>query len=299
MQENNCDPITLLEEHSRNTVESIEVGFGSGRRFVCDFHLEGIEKGQEVPGGYQLGNVINIDHHAAVPRMRRFVSSANLAIEYVGAAGIVNESDFIIINHTDCDSILSSAILRGILPSEAMFGEAAIAADHTGKENQIADLLQGMSELRSVEASLRNLRFLLQGNGLEENALLLLRKRQEERTDVRQYIAQGHTEKIGQVYLLITKTKIDAGLVPAFLPDARIIVVATPYVDQGKWEIAVRMGLARPEELSLDTLDINSFDPAYGGRWNAGSNRRGGGTIIEPWDYARALDQVLLKGSDS
>lgn len=156
-----------------------------------------------------------------------------------------------------------------------------------------------MSELRSVEASLRNLRFLLQGNGLEENALLLLRKRQEERTDVRQYIAQGHAEKIGQVYLLITKTKIDAGLVPAFLPDARIIVVATPCVDQSKWEIAVRVGLARSEELSLDTLDINSFDPAYGGRWNAGSNRRGGGTIIEPWDYALALDQMLLKGSES
>lgn len=250
--------------------------------------------GQELPGGYQLGNVINIDHHAAVPRMRRFVSSANLAIEYVGAAGIVAESDRVIISHTDCDSILSSAIMRGSLPPDPMFGEAAIAADHTGEENQIADLLQGMSEVRDVKASMRNLRLLLQGSALEENASLLLNKRQEQRKDVHQHIAQGHVEKIGQVYLLITETKVDAGLVPIFLPSAPVILIANTYAEEDRWEIAIRLGLGRPEGLTLDALDIAGDDSAYGGRWNAGSNRRGGGTMIKPRAYARALDQKLI-----
>jgi hypothetical protein len=33
-------------------------------------------------------------------------------------------------------------------------------------------------------------------------------------------------------------------------------------------------------------LRLREFDPVYGGRWNAASNRRGGGTTIDAGHYA-------------
>lgn len=53
---------------------------------------------------------------------------------YVKEEGIASPADCVVINHTDCDSVLSSAIIRGILPPEKRFGDAAIAADHTGEK---------------------------------------------------------------------------------------------------------------------------------------------------------------------
>lgn len=50
----------------------------------------------------------------------------------------------LIIDHLDRDSILSSGILLGRLPPDPRLSEAAITADHTGAENDIADLLQGL-----------------------------------------------------------------------------------------------------------------------------------------------------------
>ena len=51
----------------------------------------------------------------------------------------------------------------------------------------------------------------------------------------------------------------------------------------------VRLGAGAPQGMTLQGLGIETFDPAYGGRWNAGSNKRGGGTTLQPAQYAERL----------
>lgn len=109
---------------------------------ACDFYLVGAESGGEVPGGYEIGTILNVDHHAPTTRMMRYVSSTNLAIDHVIAAGPTQENSLVLVSHTDCDSVLSSCIMAGELEPDARFGEAAIAADRSGDMNEIADVLQ-------------------------------------------------------------------------------------------------------------------------------------------------------------
>jgi hypothetical protein len=130
--------------------------------------VSGAEHGQEVAGGFLLGDVLNIDHHAPSPRMDRPVSSATLAIAHLRAAGLPHGT--IVLNHTDCDSILSAGIASGRLAPEDRFSEAAIAADHTGADNEIADLLQALDGRRDLRLSFRSLDRLLRGESLEKTA---------------------------------------------------------------------------------------------------------------------------------
>jgi len=89
----------------------------SGRLFACDFAINEAQDFTEKPWGYECGRLVNIDHHASTPRMRSRISSTNLALIYTTKQGIAGLDDTIVINHTDCDSVLSSAIMRGDLPS--------------------------------------------------------------------------------------------------------------------------------------------------------------------------------------
>jgi len=67
------------------------------------------------------------------------------------------------------------------LPPEEKFTKAAISADHTGKKNEIADLLMALDKERDLEYSLTNLKLLLEGKDLDEKAKQLLEKRFKER----------------------------------------------------------------------------------------------------------------------
>src|SRR3989338_4798283 len=135
---------------------------------ICDFYLQGCENGTRDTKAIWFDNIINIDHHAPLADFEHFISSGNIAIEYVKRYGPTQLP--IVINHTDCDSVLSSAIMAGRLPPEAQYGEAVIAADHTGEENKIADLLQSLTDLRDFEYSLKMLDNLENGRGLEAKA---------------------------------------------------------------------------------------------------------------------------------
>jgi len=55
----------------------------------------------------------------------------------------------------------------------------------------------------------------------------------------------------------------------------------------------IRLGQAAPAGLMLDKRKIQVFDPNYGGRWNAGSNGRGGGTSLDPRTYVLKLFDAL------
>lgn len=301
-------PIEFYEKKSEVTKEELLEAFPGKKIVAVDFYIKGIEKDVENEGGFQDENFVNIDHHAPIERMIKQISSTNLAMEYVKKHGIISNdpNTIVVINHADCDSVLASAILRGILPPEEKFGEAAIAADHTGKENKIADLLQSFdaAEKRDLEFSLRNLQLLLEGKSIEKEAQELLANRYEDRKRAERVVNDGKFHSTGQISWTKLDKKISGELLPALLPDAKIIMLASPLKsDPSRWEIKLRLGMKALDGLSLKTLMKNQdFDPVYGGRWNAGANNRPdpkrklpSGTTLSPEEYAKKLDELLEK----
>lgn len=285
----NARPILLLDASPVYDVAHLEQ-LGPGSIFACDFPIARAEYGDEIPGGYRLGRVVNIDHHAPTPRMARRISSANLALEFIGEFGPVPSDATVVINHTDCDSILSSGIASGRLEPDPAFGDAAVAADHTGERNDIADLLQSMESWRDAGASFRNLDALLRGASLDAAAQAALDSRRERRHAVDRLVRDGLVTMHNGIAFADLPAPADGEFFPALLPDATLILITFPrHGSPGTWDVKVRLGDAAPSWLTLDMLKIREWDRHYGGRWNAGSNRRSGGTSIPPTEYLAAL----------
>ena len=257
--------------------------------FVCDSYVEGVERGDDVDAGYRLGRVINVDHHAPTARMARTISSTNLAIAHVRQHGAAGPADAVVITHTDCDSVLSSAIVAGVLPPEDRYGAAAIAADHTGATDDIADLLQALDERRDLMLSLASLAR-LEGRDpepLDADVANALAARRRSRADARAAVAAGRVAMSGPVAFGEFDTILDGEFFPALVPEATVVVIACPMPDaSGRRQMKIRLGQAAPAGFSLNDLRLREFDPVYGGRWNAASNRRGGGTTIDAARYA-------------
>lgn len=267
---------------------------GAGPIYACDCYVEGAERGLEVPGGYQLGRIINVDHHAPTLRMARFVSSANLALCHVEAAGTAGPGDVIVVTHSDCDSVLSSAIVAGLLEADERLGAAAVAADHTGAEDLIADLLQSLDPLRNLDLSFESLVCLLNGRPLPGSAKVALEERQRRRANAEAAVASGRVRVTGRLAFAVLDGRVDSEFFPALLPAAAVILLATQLpTDPGRWQMKLRLGPAAPAGFTLEMIGLREFDPAYGGRWNAGANKRGGGSAVAPEAYAAEVDRRL------
>lgn len=280
-------PITLLDEFPVIDRETLEDMYPGKDIVVCDFRVADAEQGGELPGGYVSGYVMSVDHHAATPRMARQISSTTLAIGQVKAEPFPKDA-VVLIHHTDCDSILSSAIVREILPPDDRFDRAAIAADHTGEENDIADLLQGLQKRRDVGFSLRNLDLLLHHEALEPEAEALLAERRKERSKAETLVKKFHST--GSVFYISTTEHFDSAFFPALLPQAAVILVSSPMKDgSGKFIIKARLGMRAPEGFALNTLGL----PDFGGRWNAGNTKRNGGTAVPIGEYAGLIQKKL------
>jgi hypothetical protein len=261
---------------------------------ACDFHVESIHLlGEEVEGGYRLGRLLNVDHHAPVPRMRRRISSTGLAIEHVRAHGPAGADTKVVINHTDCDSVLASAILLGLLPPNDAYARAAVAADHTGEAHPTADLLQSLEQERDFTTSLRNLLLIEGGAPMEAGASARLRDRLRRRERAAELVASGAFRQVGALRMAVLDEDTEGELFPGLLPDARVVMLAIPGAEPGRWKMKLRLGRGAPDGLSLSMLGLEEVDPRYGGRWNAGSNRRGGGTTIDPDRYAGLVSERL------
>jgi len=309
-------PIILLRTTNRIASSDILALHARADLLACDFYVEGIEHGEEVPGGYRLGRILNVDHHAPTPRMRRRISSTNLALELVEAGGAEpGEDAVVVVNHIDCDSVLSSGILAGRLPPDPRFGEAAIAADHTGEENEIADLLQGIDAeitrrtgstrrtLRDYEFAIENLeRLLVAGHQrLDDLAKDALEARLRKRGEAEALVSRGGFQKAGPLYFAVVDEPIEGELFFKLLPDAAVIMLANRLSgERPRWQVRLRLGEAAPRGLALFDLGIPDFDPNFGGRWNAGSNRRRDpvtglrGTDLDPEEYASRLVERLM-----
>lgn len=286
---------------SRIELRALEHDFPSpGRIYACDFYIQEAERGSAVPGGLELGRVVNIDHHAPLERMRRQITSTALAAEFLESGARVEPGSYVVINHTDCDSILSSALLTHLVPLNQKLVDASVAADHTGEENAIADLLQALDDSREGDRtvdqyaqSLQNLRLLLEGKPAGPDAQAALAARMTKRKESERAVSSGRIREDGPVAFGLVDSEIDSAFYPALFPGSSLIVVACPYMpDPSKWIVKVRLGSAAPLGMTLHSLGISEFDPAFGGRWNAGSTKRAGGTTVDPRRY---LEEMQLR----
>ena len=288
------NPVELIKESQDVDPEELKENY-QGEIVVCDAYVDGIERTNFDPENCTFSDekILTVDHHAPTEQFEKNISSTNIAIEFVKKNGPITDST-IVINHTDCDSILSSLIMKGILPPDERFGKAAISADHTGTENEIADLLQSLQYERDVEFSLKNLQLLLEKKPLEPKAQELFQGRIAEREKVKEIVANKDFKEInGIVYIELNK-KIDPTLLIKQIPEAKIILNFSPLLkDPNLLEARMRRGMSAPDGLCLNKLNVTDFDHNWGGRWNAGSNKRGGGTELSPEEYTRRLNNKL------
>jgi guanosine-3',5'-bis(diphosphate) 3'-pyrophosphohydrolase len=273
---------------------------------VCDFRIDGAEQWTLETGGLRRGRILNVDHHAAIAEMERPVTSTALAVQLLRADPDAGKGAWVVVNHTDCDSVLSSAMLMGSFPPDDDLVAASVAADHTGVEHPVADLLQALDESRHgdrTEAqyleSLRGVRRLLAGEELEPSAQAALTLRRKRRERARDLVERGLVIREGPVALLTLDEEIDGAFFPGLLPDSAVIMLASPHpLQTGRWTVKLRIALGAPPGLRLHQLGVSEWDSAFGGRWNAGSNKREGGTSMSPEEYARRVAERLERPAE-
>ena len=218
------------------------------------------------------------------------VSSGTLALEYAAAFKRVAENGIpVVINHTDADSILSSGIMSGVLEPEDRYGAAAIAADHTGDENAISDLLQALTEFKNPAFSFQNLNLLLQGKRLEPRAMRAYHRRLKDREHMKRHVRRF--KKRGHVHYIRTSDPLHTDLFFGLLPEAEVILIHFPRrKGNGKSEVRVRLGKAAPIGLRLNNLAL----PNIGARWNAGSSVRDPeGVSLSARQYADTVNEAV------
>lgn len=293
--------ITLLPLSQKVTVADLRTHFPTGQIFACDFYVQDIEKmGNVTPYGITLPgeHIENIDHHAPIPEMCRPLSSGNLAQIRVAQKGIAAKVDHIAINHTDCDSVISAATIRGLIPIDPVFANAVLDADHYGTENPISDLLQALDPERNLELSLTELSKLLQGQDLSPEAEKIYQRRLRGRLETKEALKSGVAVKqLGPLTVVEITKAMRNEFMPALLPEAMVILTFEKGATPDTRVMRLRLGKNAPAGLTLSTINMDAVDPLYGGRWNAGSNKRGGGTKLSVDEYRDRvqgeMDRVL------
>lgn len=314
-------PIKLISEDIRLNFRNLrsDAIAPSGSVLVCDaairdeqkdgiITLQGIDRDPEaqfIKWGYRKyddkGEILNIDHHFRTSDFYQRISSTNLAIGYVQEYGSVGKEYTVIINHKDCDSILSSLVMRGILPPKEEYGKVAIAADHTGEANPIADLLQACEHEGNFEFSLKNLQRLLNNEDLEPEAKELLEKRRQQREKAVELASKAKYALSGRIAYIETDEITESVLFPALLPTAEFIVIvcARAMKDRNGNQIPgkqakVVLGMSAKPGINVANI-VRQFDPEFGGRWNAGSNDRSRGfTLSSIEEYVGLLEKHLV-----
>lgn len=297
------DSLRLFEERPINTISlcsTLDAGtlltrFPERPLYVCDAYVAGIERGHLESYGLVHDNIVNIDHHADIDAMARRISSGNLADEYVRLHGPLTGAERVIIHHTDCDSVISALLLRGLLPRDPLFTDAVIAADHTAEPHPVADLLQALSSERDLRFSTEELTKLLRREPLSPRAQELLQILLNERAEAFEVVRAGAFIREGGVAWACFDHTVEGSYFPALIPEAEVIVLGFPHrADPRKWVVRTRLGNCARAGATLLGFNITSeLDETWGGRWNAGSNSRGGGSDVHPGEYVKFIAKKL------
>ena len=268
--------IYLIEKKSSNTPSELKEAFPGKKVFICDFYIEDSENGKiDENGVTDYCDLFIVDHHAPISYMKKHISSAVIASRYVSANGPLDDEYVIVVNHTDTDSLLSVLLMSGKIDPNSEYEQAAIAADHTGEANIISDLLQSSEDGRELKKSIELLLIMVKDPKMVKD-LGIMKERLLIRSELKELVPT-FTVNNGIAFKIMDK-KIDAGLLPALFPNVKAIMVASPMPDR-KWRIRVRLGKLG-KNIELNKLNL----PDTGGRWNAISTSRHGGTNTKPED---------------
>ncbi len=300
---------------------------GIAELFVVDQKVAEIEsRGERLPYGYRVSSgythITVIDHHVADPYFER-LSTGNLVLEFFKyhPDGPPSEAR-ILITHGDCDSVLSAGMLLKAIPPLPEFGEAVMSADHTFEANLIADLLQSIegfppigggtmalidegdcSKLTpSIELSFKSLGQLLQGKKLDDCVSHAFEGRLSARSAWESRLHNGEIRWYpnGTVVSVIPG-KLTQDPYPEFLkiliPDVSLILVFHQVPEKDNFlQVRALTGNSIPGHLSLgdESIITQELVPKFGGRKDAGSNRRGGQSFEgDPWEVARIIDERI------
>lgn len=300
-----CLPVNIRPDSSN--IREIADGLESSHRpaYVLDFVLSDVNTATslEVDGellGFYWPNldVYNIDHHAPDPRMARSVSTTPLVAELI-RRNLLPKEALIMIHHYDADSILAAAITAGLIQPEERFIEAAIAADHTGVANDIADALTALESLQDPVYSFDIAQKLARGTPLPAEALAAKTQRENQREQVRAWALAGNLTRSSEgIYFAETelsgiRTEFLSGLPE--LSDAIAFVVS--YVKPTGRAVKIRLGQAGMA-MGIQLNDPHLKLPNFGGRWNAGGTDRQGPNSVPVNTYVGILVEYIRNHTD-
>ena len=299
LYEQKKDRIKVINQKPVNTKDELISIAGTDKVCACDFYVDGSERW--LADGHILmeGRFLNIDHHSSLEELKSRISSGNIAASFVKKYGILDDDYIVVLNHLDCDSVVSSFIMLGILEPEPRLIRSVISADHTGDKDDIADLLQALEDTKNLDLIAKNLFDVMDGDEPEEEAKRLLRIREKNRERIASMVEMKRFHKEGDVSYMVTESNLDPALLVSLLPESVAIMVSSVSKepeprDEQRWDHRIRLGM-KMEGISMKDLDL----PDFGGRWNAGSTRRNGGTKIPPKRYAYILDRKLKERLDN
>jgi len=281
-------PYLLPEESSPR----LDVLLGSiPQPFVlADFSPKGVESWNIQNWGwrYPLRQVFNVDHHAQNSFFYRKVSSGNLAKIFIRDFGTMENVG---INHTDLDSVASAAILLGLLSPTEDIMEAVVSADHTGIENQMADVLQEGQNQRDFLKSLKWLRECQDGK-LSKEAVQLRDETRRKRDLVLKLKSRNSFTDFGRVVVVQSDEYVPGSFLPAAFPDAHLIISGVTG-SGGRWNNRYRLGNAAPDGKTLFDVFSRIDGASFGGRWNAGSSKRSGGATLSPVEVGEKAEPLI------
>lgn len=293
--------ITILPEKSSYPVKFLQAKFPGKKIIATDFIItEALNHDSRLKPeyfGYRYKNIYNIDHHAPSKRMAKIITSTDLALKFIRRQKQLNPKDWrIVIHHFDTDSILSSAVLSGILPPLKIFSQAALDSDHLGAVNLIADLLDAIKDKRDLKYSLKNLELLLTNKPLPKEVKKELLKIKQDRLLATKAVKNGLFKNIGSVYYAPFKHKISSSYFVPLIPKAKAILISMPHPkNPKKLEIKMRLGLSGYGKIMLNRIKFNKReDFNWSGRWNAGSNRRRNGTDKSLEQCAEIISKKII-----
>lgn len=229
--------------------------------------------------------------------MWRTVSTTPLVCEYVENYGTFGSDVHPVLNHTDTDSVLAVWTAMGLLDhKDPRFSQAALAADHTGAPNDIADLLNGIEDTRDVEFSWFCLRYHLSNTPLPARAKQGLDGRRRDREEALQAAARGEFRELYPGVYVHERQGRDiqpmrTEFVAYALPHAQVIVTSAPRIGIDGYDYKIRIGPQWPAGHSLHELQL----PQFSGRWNAGGTMRASVPAnLRPEQYAGEIFGKLV-----
>lgn len=295
--------------------------------FIVDQKVEHIEtRGVRLPYGYRVesdsGTITVIDHHVSDPYFER-QSTGTLVLEFfVHHPEGLPEGARVGITHGDCDSVLAAGMLLGAIPPLPEFGEAVMSADHTFEKNHIADLLQAIEGfpplgggtmalfdredrttlIPSIELSFKSLGQLLQGKELDPHVAQAFEGRLSARAAWEKRLLNGEITRYPNGTLVsVISENLTQDPYPEFLKalvtDFSLILVFHQVPEKDDFnQVRALTGDSIPAHLSLgdDSIITPELVPGFGGRKDAGSNRRYNQSFQgNPWEVAEIIDQRI------